>query len=548
MVFTLHRYVFRELAKVFILAAVALTLMLSLGSVIEPVQKYGVGPGHAARLMVYFLPITLTFVLPMAALFAGSLVYGRLASDNELDACRASGISLVTLVYPGLALAIIVAIANLVLSFHVMPAFVQRAEKSFKADAKQILFRNLQRRGYYDLPGAHYVIHADQADSESNTLSGVVIAAVKQNTIEKIIAAESATINFSPHEQFNEVQITAYKTYQMGPEDESGFSAELVPFKIEFPPLLGDDIKFKKVAEMKEIRDVDRMAFYPIRMVAADVYAQFTIELLAQDISSKTAGGEPNSFYSLRCGDKTVDFSAQTLRMIPGQGGPDDIELSGKVVVRDTTKQPPRTYRCERATLHLEGDKLAPTLTMVLYDASWVRPDGLPGWDRRPIIYGLLIPAGIAPESFLPQAVRQELQTENQAIIRAIEPDAISGALRAGPSEKLAALRRELSRKIRVTLTEIKAEIHSRLVFGIGCVSMIMIGIGLGIIKKDGHLLSAFGASCIPAAVLVICIMMGKNITKNAKVQVIPGVALMWVGLVLLTVVGLLIYRRLLRN
>ena len=68
----------------------------------------------------------------MAALFAASLVYGRFASDNELDACRASGISLLTLVYPGLVLAILVAIANLILSFYVTPAFVQRAEKSLE--------------------------------------------------------------------------------------------------------------------------------------------------------------------------------------------------------------------------------------------------------------------------------------------------------------------------------------------------------------------------------------------------------------------------------
>ena len=112
--------------------------------------------------MGYFLPITLTFVLPIAALFAAALVYGRFASDNELDACKASGISLLTLVYPGLALAIMVAIANLILSFHVMPAFVHRAEKSLKADAKQILFRNIQRRGYYELPpDEQYRIYAD---------------------------------------------------------------------------------------------------------------------------------------------------------------------------------------------------------------------------------------------------------------------------------------------------------------------------------------------------------------------------------------------------
>jgi len=36
----------------------------------------------------------------MAALFAATLVYGRFANDNELDACKAGGISLLTLVYP----------------------------------------------------------------------------------------------------------------------------------------------------------------------------------------------------------------------------------------------------------------------------------------------------------------------------------------------------------------------------------------------------------------------------------------------------------------
>ncbi|MHC4424328.1 MAG: LptF/LptG family permease, partial [Planctomycetota bacterium] len=217
MVFTLQRYIFREVFKVFVLAAVALTLIMSLGSVLRPVQEYGVGPRQVGHLMGYFLPITLTFVLPMAALFAAALVYGRFASDNELDACRASGISLLTLIYPGLALAIMVAIANLILSFYVMPAFVHRAQKSLKADAKQILFRNIQRRGYYELPPEkQYRIYADQANSRNDTLSGIVIAEVKNNEIENIIAAESAKVHFSPHERINEVQIMAHNTHQMG--------------------------------------------------------------------------------------------------------------------------------------------------------------------------------------------------------------------------------------------------------------------------------------------------------------------------------------------
>ncbi|MHC4639577.1 MAG: LptF/LptG family permease, partial [Planctomycetota bacterium] len=168
MYFTLHRYIFRELMKIFILATIGLTLILSLGSIIGTVHKYGVGPGQVGHIIFYFLPIILTFVLPMAALFAASLVFGRFASDNELDACKASGISLTSVIYPGVVLAVMVAIANLLLSFYVMPEFILRAEKTFKADAKQILFRNIQRKGYYKLPQSRFVIYADAVDTQND--------------------------------------------------------------------------------------------------------------------------------------------------------------------------------------------------------------------------------------------------------------------------------------------------------------------------------------------------------------------------------------------
>ena len=138
--------------KVFILATVALTLMMSLGSILRPVQEFGVGPGQVLRPYDLFPPCYPHLCPAYGRLFATTLVYGRLANDNELDACKASGISVLTLVYPGLILAIIVATANLLLSFYVMPAFVHQAEKSLKNDARQILFRNIQRKGYYSLP------------------------------------------------------------------------------------------------------------------------------------------------------------------------------------------------------------------------------------------------------------------------------------------------------------------------------------------------------------------------------------------------------------
>ena len=539
MVFTLHRYIFRELLKVFVPTTITLTLILSLGSILRPVQEYGVGPGQVVHLMGYFLPIVLTFVLPMAALFAAALVYGRFASDNELDACRASGISLLTLVYPGLALAIIVAIANLILSFHVVPIFVHRAERSLKANAKQILFRNIQRKGFYELPpDGKYMIYADQANPQKDTLSGVVITKVENNQIKEVYTAERVKIYFNPQEKFNEVQITADNTYQIGAEGGRSISIEKFSRRMEFGSLLGDDIKFKKIDEMKKIRDVDLTLFYPIAKLAREIYSQFTAESLAEDIADRITN-EPNSFYKLHSAEKIVEFTASHCNI----GEEKEIELSDDVVVVEydaASKQRLRTLECKKASLHLEGDELAPTLTMELDNPKWKRvegPEGVAmGWLR---IRGLIIPKTV-------RDVANKFATEDGLNAKKLASESM--ALQKGTSSKLSRLQNELQTEIQNTLAEIEAEIHTRLVFGIGCVSLIMIGIGLGIFLRDGHLLSAFGASSVPAAVLVVCIMMGKNITKNSNAQAGSGIVLMWGGLVFLSLLAIVIYHRLLKN
>jgi lipopolysaccharide export LptBFGC system permease protein LptF len=543
MVFTLQRYIFRELLKVFLLATLALTLMLSLGSILRPVQEYGVGPRQVLHLMGYFLPITLTFVLPIAALFAASLVYGRFAGDNELDACRASGISLLTLIYPGLALAVVVAIANLILSFQVVPVFVHRAQKAIKADAKQILFRNIERKGYYPLPPEErFLIYADVADLESETLAGVVVVELKDNIIWRVITCDKATINVNPEQRFNEVQVTAQNAYQM--DLLHSRSVEFVSLGREFGSLLGDDIKFKTLDEMKRIRDVDLMLFDPIAKAARNVYAQFTAELLAQNIAATTTG-DAGELYQLHSGEKFVEFSATYC--VPQ----DDrrISLKGKVVAIESAmvvesdalrKKRLRTLRAKEAALYVEGDELSPTLTLELKDPTWQAADGKeePSWVLMRI-RGLLLPQAV-------QDVVAAYRTESGLNTLALTGE-LTG-LKNGPSSELKKSQRQLDKRIRRTFAEIGAEMHSRLVFGTGCVSMILIGIGLGISLKGGHLLSAFGASCLPAAILMVCILMGRNIAKNLGAQAVSGTAVMWGGLIFLCLLAVVLYRRLLKH
>ena len=537
MIFTLHRYIFREVFKVFVLAALAMTVIISLGMILRPVQEYGVGPQQVFHLIGYFLPITLAFILPMASLFAASLVYGRFAGDNELDACRASGIGIASLIYPGLALAIMVAITHLILSFYVTPAFVQRAEKSLKADAQKIVFRNIQRQGYYNSPDNRWQVYADLVDLKSQMLSGVVITQFGQSGMEKIITCDNAIVRFNLHKLVNEVQITALKPYYVNCITKETSFLEQTSLTNEFPPLLGDNIKFKKIEEIKEIQS-NYMLFNPIAQKAYPVYGQFIAELLADDIE-RTIRNSTDKFYRLHSGQKIIRFTADTCSAIDKQR----IELNGNIIaeVSDSfsSAYSQRIFRCSKALLFVEGQENIPSLTMVMYDTRWRTKEGAENISGSFSVPGLVLPGKITN-------ITDNVTPDN--LLQVINPASMSKQLQKEPGAALKALSDELQTKIKKTSAAIEAETHSRLAFGIGCVPLVLIGLGLGIIKKGGHLLSAFGVSSIPAGILTVCIMSGRNIIQNPSTNQFIGIIIIWGGVLLLFLIAGIIYKLLTRN
>src|SRR5947209_4304841 len=110
---TLFWYIFRDLLRIFLLTCGALAGIMSFGGLMRPLTEHGLNVGQVARMLCYFLPAMMTYSLPIAALFATTMVYGRLAADNEITACRSAGISHLTVAYPALVLGILVAMLSL---------------------------------------------------------------------------------------------------------------------------------------------------------------------------------------------------------------------------------------------------------------------------------------------------------------------------------------------------------------------------------------------------------------------------------------------------
>jgi lipopolysaccharide export system permease protein len=528
MVFTLQRYIFRELFRVFALATVGLTLMLTLGMILQPIQKFGIGPQQVLVLLGYFIPVSMTFVLPMAALFASTLVYGRFAADNELDACRASGVSMNMLVYPGLVLAIIVSATTLVLSFWVVPNYVRRAERSVKADARQILFRNIERRGYYELPEGGYKLYADAAFPKRNELIGAVVVSTDKNSrvVDTIISADLIKVDFvnSPEDDLT-VTITAMNAARL--EASAATINSQLTISSPVPELLGDDIKFKTIDQIKKIQS-NPMRFKPVAQLAGKVYDSLEMELLKIDLG-RTMDSRSERYYSLHSKDRLIRFTADSFTTARG----DTIELMGNVIVEERdalAASRPLLYlwTMEKAVIQLESEH---KVTLVMYNAYWKRSDGATGVAMRPAFSGLDIPEVARPP-----------QTGNKLA------DIASGSNRlAGPSKQFIAQVDKLDRLVNDTISAIQIETQVRLSFSLGCIMLILIGIALGIRLKGGHLLTAFGVSSIPAGILVICIIMGKNLAYNRSAE-ISGIALMWGGMALLSVITLILFRRLLRT
>ena len=529
MINILHRYVLWELCKVFLPATLALTLILSLGSLLRPIQNYGVAPGQVTELLVYFLPVTLTLVLPIASLFAAALTYGRLATDNEIDACKASGISAVTLIYPGFLLAVVVAIANLALSFHVMPYFMQMADLSINANIKQIVFRQLQQQGYYIVPPDNrFAIYTDYASPETDSLHGVIVLRMGSGKVDQVFATEAAKVSFSRTSNFNEVRVTARNTVQMGLGPQTG---EVRTFSLgqQFESLLADSVAFKCIDDMKRIQS-NLLLFGPIEKTARRVCVQVMTELLADDIRRVLATGQP---YELTGPNRTVRISAGSVAATATRS----IELTGPVEMTEVDPSagtPPRRWRCDRGTIALEGDEWVPGVSLEVYNARTADAAGTTL--LRLSAAGLTLPRSIVATSTAAPILENLVSLQSCA------------GLSTGPSPQLLASVTGLKGEIRHTLAKIKAEIHSRLVFGIGCVPMILIGIGLGILRRGGHLLSAFAISCLPALILIVAIVSGKQIATNSDSRAISGLALMWAGLGILWLLALGICARLARR
>ena len=193
----LYLYLFNELVSLFFLSLLIFTFILvmsRLGRIADLVINKGVDLSDILFLILYSFPAYLTFTFPMAFLLATIVVLGRLSSENEILALKASGIDLRYLLVPfgvlGIAISLVGVLNTTVFVSHAAEAFrdtlLDIAKKSISVEDKEGIFND-------SIPGV--VIFIEKVDRSNRSLSGILISDDRDEGVKQTISADRGIMN-----------------------------------------------------------------------------------------------------------------------------------------------------------------------------------------------------------------------------------------------------------------------------------------------------------------------------------------------------------------
>src|SRR5689334_21567460 len=141
----LDRYIFKEILFPFLIALVALTFVAflafsrELGWLLELIVRQSATVRDVWAISAAYIPNVLTFTIPMAVLVGILTGFGRMSSDSEAIAFRATGISMVRLLVPVMFLGSFAFVSNILLTVYIAPHMASRLrDVRYEFLAKQV--------------------------------------------------------------------------------------------------------------------------------------------------------------------------------------------------------------------------------------------------------------------------------------------------------------------------------------------------------------------------------------------------------------------------
>ncbi len=528
---TLERYIFREMGKISLLAAGALTVTLSLGGGVINMIKLGeVTPGQLMRLMTLVIPVAMALTLPVAVLFGAAATYGRLSADNEFVACRSSGINLHVLFIPALALSLAAGAITFACINFLIPGMVRNLNQFLRADVGTLIQQRLNKPRGITLGrgGRGYRISADSAvvdpdDPSHVVLEGIAFVEVEGQEWVRYGTARQVSLRFdrSGSRLWASGRMTDLSFYDRQAGRFGELADQIIPPN-ELPALVPLKIKFLDLPQLLHYWSRPH-EWHKVHEALQRVRMHIARHLIYEELSA--AWLRDNKSIVLSDAGVTYTVRSDEAYRIPRDGG---LELA-RVTIEERTPERLRTCTARRAVIEAtRGDSLDEAgVRIVVYDARVTLGDQS---------------VTRAKETFGPVALPGHIVER----VKQFSPDELLQAVK-GESGPLAEKRAQALNAQGETVRRVTAVMHERTAFSISVLVLVVLGAALGILLRGSQAVVAFGISFVPSLLVIVTIVTGKQMAHNAPTQWL-GLLVMWSGIILVAGLDVWLLTRVVRR
>lgn len=557
MIVILQKYILRELLRAFAMTAVALTCMMAFGGgLMDLMNAKGITANEMLKIMMYMLPIVMAYSLPVSALFSTTIVYGRLAASNEIDACRASGVNIFKLMGPAVLLSIAVSVTTFELENDMMPRLMNKIEALVKRDMQTLATQELKRKGFVSY--MKFAMHCEQVDGsvqpdidrkgKQNSpgyiqLGKVAFVRNEGGTPSFFGTAKTAQVLFDHRDDGLAISVNLNQVRAYDAAKGQMVDMEFLPLDrpVRVPALTRKRVKFLSLEDLVATKDEPALfndARNAIRTACMELMKGAAYESLG---NMRRRQG----FCQLSdASGNTYVLEADLFQQFDTDG---HFELSGVKVVRKD-KNGTRTFLAKKGSIHAAATGGG----VIIHVPKDGRPASL-AWnaDALPVFNVSLNSVKVAE---LGDSERQSISLNGllspRSVLDQVRPVTLQSLLDEQTPIKYTG--RFSDRRLQaiddyeMVRRKCSAELHTRIVYSLSSLVLLVMGAALGTMFRGGHFVSAFALSFIPLMIVVIMLLLGKRMSEVTDPAI--GAAVIWSGLIAVALADVVILGKFLKR
>jgi len=545
---TLLVHITIEFWKLLLVTTAVLLAVIAFAVTVKPLADGKLQPLEALKFMGLASFPMLAYALPFAACFSATLVYHRLASENEAQAAASGGISHRSLLLPALVTGVVLAIGLSALHEVAIPRFLRSMERLVKADTAELLVRMVRRGEAVQLGGRW--IYADWAQRVAPPAGST---AVDQIVLKNAVLI-STDKDFRPITE-GTAELVAVGFYKMGEADAGGsrmrvvlraknmvgrerdraiVRQELVQLPtFDVPSLLEDNPKFLTWSELRGLRTKpEAMNFIERRR------ALLALEIARADSLEGIKGSLADRGVAEFVDNEGRALTVRGTGIVPDPEGGYRIEAPAGTSIE--TRRTPGAGAAALRTVS-PAARLIPTAPdelstgAVQFKLELSRPETFSGDGSQERAGGSLtqlVLAGLRSRTDMSAALSAQSGAE---LLRT------AGAGSWGPgAASVQSAAADLQKKTDDLAREVTSKQHERLAQSACCLIMVLTGAVVALRFSQRQPLTVYLWSFLPALVGLVSISGGQQLAHTTGHL---GLVLLWGGLAVLLVYTLSIFR-----